>query len=34
VNAVIHDGVRADDALAQIARNEGKAFDALTRWIK
>jgi DhnA family fructose-bisphosphate aldolase class Ia len=34
VNAVIHDGVRADDAFAQIARNEGKTFDALTRWIK
>jgi hypothetical protein len=34
VNAVIHHSARANDAFAQIAQNEGKAFDALTRWIK
>ncbi len=34
VNAVIHQNARADDALAQIQHDEGKAMDALTRWIK
>jgi len=34
VNAVVHHGVNPDEALAQIENNEGKAMDALTRWIK
>jgi DhnA family fructose-bisphosphate aldolase class Ia len=34
VNAVVHHGASADKALAQIQKDEGKAFDALTRWIK
>jgi len=34
VNAVIHEGTRVEDAISQIAQNEGRALDALTRWIK
>ena len=34
VNAVVHHSVNPDDALVQIESNEGRAMDALTRWIK
>ena len=34
VNAAVHYGVNPDEALAQIENNEGRAMDALTRWIK
>ncbi len=34
VNAVVHQGMSADAAFAQMATQQGKAMDALTRWIR
>ncbi len=34
VNAIVHDGLGADEARARFSQSQGQAMDALTRWIR